>query len=78
MTKTINGKDKVFFGTRKEDNRRIYISKPPFDCGWYWGFGYLGNSREHYHLSSYAQKTHYFQFADGSHKLLTEKRNKSM
>lgn len=50
---TINGKSKVFFGTRKSDGERIYLSKPSFDCGWYWSFGYLGNSREHYHLSGY-------------------------
>jgi len=45
---------KVFFGDRKEDGSAIYLSAPSWDCGWYWSFGYLGNSREHYHLSSFA------------------------
>ena len=52
--KTINGSEKVFFGIRKLDNTRIFITKPSWDCGWYWSFGYLGNKNEHYHLSGYA------------------------
>jgi hypothetical protein len=43
----------IFLGTRKSDNVRITLSSPSWDCSWYWGFGYLGNSREHYHLESY-------------------------
>ena len=46
--------EKVFFGIRKSDNERIYLTMPSWDCGWYWGFGYLGNKNEHYHLSGYA------------------------
>ena len=74
----IKGSEKVFFGDRKADNVRIYLSKPSFDCGWYWGFGYLGNSREHYHLHEYAEKDHHLKLEDGSFKLLTEARNMSM
>lgn len=29
----------------------IYLSPPSWDCGWYWGWGYLGNNNCHYHLS---------------------------
>lgn len=78
ITKSIEGKDKLFFGTRKEDGSTIYITKPSFDCGRYWSFGYLGNSSEHYHLSSYQKKQHYLKLADGTYKLLTEKRNINM
>ena len=46
-------KSRIFLGKRKQDNRRIYLSAPSWDCDWYWGFGYLGNSREHYHLEDY-------------------------
>lgn len=28
----------------------IYLSAPSWDCGWYWGFGYLGNKNCHYHV----------------------------
>ena len=33
------------------DNEPIYLSPPSWDCGWYWGFGYLGNNNCHYHVS---------------------------
>lgn len=28
----------------------IRLSAPSWDCGWYWGFGYLGNRNCHYHV----------------------------
>lgn len=33
------------------DGENIYLSAPSWDCGWYWGFGYLGNKNCHYHVS---------------------------
>lgn len=51
----VNGKDKVFFGIDKETKEKIYLTKPSWDCGWYWGFGYLGNKDCHYHLSGYSK-----------------------
>lgn len=36
----------------KNQHERIYLSAPSWDCGWYWGFGYLGNKNCHYHVSS--------------------------
>ena len=42
-----------YFGTVKKDKDRIALYAPTFDCGWYWGFGYLGNKNCHYHLKSY-------------------------
>ena len=74
----IEGPERVFFGKRKDDKAMIYLSKPSWDCGWCWGFGYLGNANEHYHLDAYQQKNHYLKLADGSHKLITEARNMSM
>ena len=54
--KNINGENRIKLGTRKSDNRAIFLTKPSWDCGWYWGFGYLGNRDEHYHLSGYASE----------------------
>ena len=76
MPKEIVGKNRVAFGTTK-DGTPIYISKPKFDCGWYWSFGYLGNKNMHYHLSAYQDKDQHFQTDDGF-KCFTEKRNKNM
>jgi len=39
---------KIFIG--QNDNENIYLSAPSWDCGWYWGFGYLGNRNCHYHV----------------------------
>ena len=78
MIKSINGKAKVFFGVRKEDKSDIYISKPTFNCNWYWSFGCLENRREHYHLIEYQEKSHSFRLSDNSLKLITEKRRKDM
>lgn len=51
----IKGSKQFYFGTDKETKERIYLFKPSFDCGWYWGFGYLGNRNCHYHLDSYSK-----------------------
>jgi len=75
--KEITGSDRIFFGTNT-DNECIYITKPKFDCGWYWSFGYLGNKSQHYHLENYQSKDHFLKLEDGSFKSLTEKRNKCM
>ena len=39
---------KVLLGIH--DGEKIYLSPPSWDCGWYWGFGYLGNKNCHYHI----------------------------
>ncbi len=54
MTKEIQGKEKVLLGKNK-DGKSTYITKPKWNCDWYWSFGYLGNSNCHYHLESYAR-----------------------
>lgn len=36
-------------------NEPIYLSPPSWDCGWYWGFGYLGNKNCHYHVDRLAK-----------------------
>lgn len=46
--------DKIYLG--KIDNDRIYLKKHSWDCGWYWGFGYLGNKNSHFHIESLLQR----------------------
>jgi len=31
----------------------LFISKHSFDCGWYWGFGYIGNKNIHTHAETF-------------------------
>ena len=40
--------NKVYIGNN--EGQPISLSAPSWDCDWYWGFGYLGNSRCHYHV----------------------------
>lgn len=48
--------EKVFFGKNVfSENINLYC--PSWDCGWYWGFGYLGNSNTHYHLNGLGSDT---------------------
>ena len=46
--KTLSNYGKILLGYN--NNEPIYLSPPSWDCGWYWGFGYLGNKNCHYHI----------------------------
>lgn len=46
--KTLSNYSKILLGYN--DNQPIYLDAPSWDCGWYWGFGYLGNKNCHYHV----------------------------
>jgi len=51
--KTKRRYNKVFLGYANGEqsiNNRVYLSPPSWDCGWYWGFGYIGNKDMHYHI----------------------------
>lgn len=43
-----NYPNKTYLG--KVNGKSIYLTAPSWDCGWYWGFGYLGNKDCHYHV----------------------------
>lgn len=45
---TLKNYSKMLIGYN--NNEPIYLSPPSWDCGWYWGFGYLGNKNCHYHV----------------------------
>jgi len=34
------------------DGSYLYLTKHSWDCGWYWGFGYVGNRDCHFHFDS--------------------------
>ena len=76
--KSINGQNKIFFGTKKQTNENIYMDKPTFDCNRYWSFGYLGNTQCHYHLESYQKNDIVLYTKNKALKSVTENRNISM
>lgn len=45
--------ERRYLGKRKEDGRMVYIAAPTWDCDWYWSFGYLVATGEHFHLRNY-------------------------
>lgn len=54
------------------DGQNIYLTSPSWDCGWYWGFGYLGNNNCHYHVDglkkietyNFEKKVREYEFVD--------------
>lgn len=61
--------EKVFLGKLKKDagtyadGENLFLEKHKWDCGWYWGFGYIGNRDCHFHFDS---------LLEGSAKLASE------
>lgn len=45
--------DRRYLGKRKEDKKMVYLAAPTWDCDWYWSFGYLVRTGEHFHLRNY-------------------------
>jgi ElaB/YqjD/DUF883 family membrane-anchored ribosome-binding protein len=43
--------ESIYLGVSKEYGNTWY-RKHEWDCGWYWGFGYLGNRDCHWHIDS--------------------------
>jgi len=50
--------DKILLGKLKPDAHpdvegiQLWLTKHTWDCGWYWGFGYVGNAHNHFHFDS--------------------------
>ena len=63
MDKRINGDKILLF---KVDNNRYYLRKPKFECGWYWGLGYLATGRSCLsgHFDSYFKETPFCDYDD--------------
>lgn len=40
QTLTIFGKKNYLLGTDK-NGKKLFLVEPSWDCGWYWGFGYI-------------------------------------
>lgn len=57
--------ERIYLGKLKNDagtfgaGEPIYLSKHSWDCGWYWGFGYLGNRNLHFHFDSLLDNSKY-------------------
>jgi len=56
--KILLGRLKADAGTYA-DGENLYLDKHKWDCGWYWGFGYIGNSKSHFHFDSLLKGSKY-------------------
>lgn len=41
---------KIYLGENHQ-GEKIYMTRPSWDCNWYWGFGYIGHRYLHIHLN---------------------------
>lgn len=55
MVPEISGKNHHYIGC--VDGMNVYLTKPHYDCEWYWGFGYIGNAKCHMHINGVLNKT---------------------
>ena len=66
----MNTEDYYLIG-KDNTGERVWLEKPSWDCGWYWGFGYLqtmqGN-REPSRARDINSHTHWDSRVDESHK----------
>jgi hypothetical protein len=51
FNKILLGKLKTDAGTFA-DGENVWLEKHSWDCGWYWGFGCIGNKNCHFHFDS--------------------------
>lgn len=49
----------LYIGTN--NGQEEYLRKPSWDCGWYWGFGYLGNIKIHHHCDTVSKTKNMFE-----------------
>ena len=51
------GSKYYLLGTRKEDNKKIWLQEGNFDCDWYWGVGYIEVFNHNY--TDISEHTHF-------------------
>jgi len=47
---TVNGKKAYLLGINKE-GLKVWMPAESWDCGWYWGFGYIQTQHSHSHFN---------------------------
>ena len=53
----VRGNKKMYLLGKNEDGKKLWLIKASWDCGWYWGFGYVqsfsrGDMESHQHIDS--------------------------
>lgn len=64
LQKEIGHKGAVLLG-KNRDGIKEWLQPPSWDCGWYWGFGYLQTPRSHRHFSGLVGQQEYYDYEKG-------------
>lgn len=67
----MNTNDYYYLGRDLKTKRKIWLEKPSWDCGWYWGFGYvqaMQGDREPSKARDIDFHTHWDSLVNESHK----------
>ena len=49
---TIRNNEEMYLIGKNQNGENVYLPKASWDCGWYWGFGYLETLNSHAHFDS--------------------------
>ncbi len=52
LNKNVGHNGRVLLG-KDSNNICYYLEKPSWDCGWYWGFGYVHSRGSHEHITGF-------------------------
>lgn len=55
-----SGKNKKYLMGKNQDGEKVWLETPSWDCGWYWGFGYLKTKSSHTHVDGLTGKHEYY------------------
>ena len=55
-----SGKNKEYLMGKNQDGEKVWLETPSWDCGWYWGFGYLNTISSHTHVNGLTGRQEYW------------------
>lgn len=67
----MNTANYYYLGRELHTNTKIWLEKPSWDCGWYWGFGYVQSmvgNKEPSKAKDIESHTHWDSLVNNSHK----------
>lgn len=59
LKKQIFNSKKYLMG-KNQDGENVWLVMPSWDCGWYWGFGYLSTKTSHTHVDGLTGRHEYY------------------
>lgn len=57
-----SGKNTKYLIGKNNDGEEVWLASPSWDCGWYWGFGYLHTKNSLFHVSGLVGQQEYYDY----------------